>query len=58
MKMQVTVKNVYGKETIYPFCTVAQRFADLLGTKTLTMGAIEKIRGLGYVVEVVNQYAL
>lgn len=45
----VSVKNVYGKRTVYPACEVSRKFADLIGTKTFTDRAIEQIKDLGYI---------
>ena len=36
----------------------AQTFADLAGTRTLTIGTIEHIKRLGYKVELVTQSKL
>ena len=54
MKITVTIKNVYGRHYIYPACETARKFGALLGTKTLTLDAIEHIKRLGYTVEVVS----
>ena len=55
MKIQVSIKQVYGKETIYPACKQAKLFADLAKQTTLTMREISFIKQLGYEVEVVSQ---
>jgi hypothetical protein len=55
MKIQVTVRDIYGLQTIYPACDVAKLFARLAGTKTLTRHALETIKALGYQVEVKPQ---
>lgn len=55
MTITVTIKNVYGTETIYPVCEKAKIFADLAGTRTLTRCAIERIKRLGYAVTVQPQ---
>jgi len=52
MTILVSIKSVYGNETIYPVCMTAKKFANLIGTKTLTRSAIEKIKALGYTVQV------
>ena len=52
MTITVSIKNVYGNETIYPVCGTAKKFANLTGTKTLTVYAIEQIKALGYTVQV------
>ena len=46
--IQVEVKDVYGVLKYYPLCEKAQLFADIAGTKTLTLQAIKKIEALGY----------
>lgn len=52
MKIQVTIKSVYGNEVIYPVCDKAKLFAKLSNTKTLTYHSIQVIKSLGYLVEV------
>ncbi len=52
-KIQVTVRNVYGKETVYPICEKAHTFAKLVGQKTLTMSQLRTIKELGYEIEAV-----
>jgi len=54
MKLQVTIKNVYGNETIYPACEQSKLLAKLAGHKTLTRYDIELIKALGYTVEVIT----
>ena len=51
-KISVSVKTVYGNETIYPECPRAKMFANIAGTKTLTRDTIRKVRALGYRVTV------
>jgi hypothetical protein len=46
--IEVEVKDVYGAVKYYPICEKAQLFADIAGTKTLTVQAIKKIEALGY----------
>ena len=50
-KIQVQVKQVYGKQTIYPVCDKAKAIARLLGTKTLTSEAIQVAKLLGHEIE-------
>jgi hypothetical protein len=52
MKITVRVRDVYGCRTIYPVCADAQIFAMIAGTKTLPFWVIDKIKRLGYTVEV------
>lgn len=49
--IQVTIKNVYGNELVYPACETGHALTDLLGTKTFTDWQIKKLRALGYVFE-------
>jgi hypothetical protein len=52
--IKVTIKNVYGKETIYPACEASEKFAALAGQKSLTAREIKLIKELGYSIEVVQ----
>ena len=54
MTIQVKIKNVYGKETIYPVCESAKAFATLAKQTTLTSREISLIKQLGYTIEVVH----
>lgn len=54
-KILVQIKDVYGKETIYPICETAKRLASLAGTKTFTKNALRVITELGYVIDVKPQ---
>jgi hypothetical protein len=46
--VEVEVKDVYGVAKYYPMCEKARLFADIAGTKTLTVEVIKKIETLGY----------
>jgi hypothetical protein len=46
--VEVEVKEVYGAVKYYPLCEKAQLFADIAGTKTLTIQVIKKIEALGF----------
>jgi ATP phosphoribosyltransferase len=50
--IEVEVMDVYGAVKYYPSCEKAQLFADIAGTKTLTLETIKKIEALGYSVKV------
>ena len=50
--IKISVKNVYGRETIYPACKQSAFFAALAGTKTLTEDALRLIRAAGYEITV------
>lgn len=54
MEIQVTIKNVYGNEMIYPTCEQAKRFAELAKQKTLTSRELGIIKALGYTIRVVQ----
>ena len=52
MNITVKVRNNYGKRVIYPVCQSAKSFARIAGTASLTRDAIDRIRELGYDVQV------
>jgi len=55
MKIQVTIKNVYGNELIYPKCRISKAFADIAKTKTLSIEVLKTIAEMGYQVQVINE---
>ncbi len=48
MKITIEVREVFGKQTIYPICDTSKKLAKLAGTKTLTKEALKIIESLGY----------
>jgi len=44
----VCIKPVYGKNVVYPVCADAQKFADIVGGKSLPHHALRGIKALGY----------
>lgn len=52
MEISVVIETVYGKQKVYPACEKSKLFAALTGCITLTKNAIEKIKALGYTVNV------
>ncbi len=52
MNITVRVTSNYGTRAVYPVCETAQKLADLIGTKTFTHAALQKIERLGYVISV------
>lgn len=44
----VNIRNVYGKETIYPACNQSKLLAELANHKTLTQADLRIIRGMGF----------
>jgi hypothetical protein len=53
--IKVSVKNVYGRETVYPECEKAKLFCKLTNTVTLTEDACFYIEQLGYTFELINK---
>lgn len=47
----VQIKQVYGNDTVYPVCTQAKLFAELLGQKTLTFTDLNIIKRLGFAIK-------
>ena len=50
--IKVQIRQVYGRDFIYPHCDTAKKFAELIRQKTFTELDIERIKALGYKVEV------
>jgi hypothetical protein len=50
--IKVQVRQVYGRETIYPACRTALFYCHLAGTKTLTEDMVRLIRAQGITIEV------
>jgi hypothetical protein len=48
MEITVRIKNVYGEDKIYPVCSKAVTFANLINQKTFTPRDLSNIRLLGY----------
>jgi len=55
IKVFVMVRNVYGREMIYPACPVTEIIASIAKTKTLSDNDLSAIRKLGYEVKVVEK---
>lgn len=51
MKIQLTLKSAYGRTLAYPADDNAQRFAAMLGAKTLTRQNLAHIKALGFEIE-------
>jgi hypothetical protein len=54
MTLKVKIGNQYGQRVIHPACEKSIMFCDLLQTKTLVARHIEKIKLLGYTIEVIQ----
>jgi len=48
----VTIKNVYGREMVYPACPVTEIIASIAKTKTLSDNDLAAIKKLGYEIAV------
>jgi hypothetical protein len=55
--VQYFQRNVYGVFKSYPANEPGQKFADLLGVKTLSMKELNQIEALGFKVEQVQDPA-
>ena len=54
MTLKVKIGNQYGQRVIHPACEKSMLFCDLLQTKTLVTRQIDKIKLLGYTIEVIQ----
>lgn len=52
IKVFVTIKNVYGREMVYPACPVTEIIASIARTKTLSDNDLAAIKKLGYEIAV------
>jgi hypothetical protein len=55
MTLQVSIRNVYGRDVVYPVCETSKLFAELARQKTLTDRELSILKKLGYTFEVVPQ---
>lgn len=53
--IQVTVRQAYGQERVYPVCEKAKLFASLIGGKIFSPDDLRIIGLLGYRIEFVPQ---
>ena len=54
MELEVQVKNVYGRDVVYPVCEKSRLLARLSGNRTLTSEVIAVIKQLGYTFTTTN----
>ena len=52
MNITVRIATNFGNRAVYPVCSDAQTFAELVGTKTLTDETIRLVKALGYEVQI------
>ena len=50
--IKIEVRDVYGRQKIYPICENDKRFDHIEGTTTLTFATIKLIEELGYTWEI------
>lgn len=55
IKVFVMVRNVYGREMVYPACPVTEIIASIAKTKTLSDNDLSAIRKLGYEIKIVEK---
>lgn len=46
----IIVKINYGQKKYYPGNPLASQFADLLGTKTISLDQLKKIEAMGFLI--------
>lgn len=51
MVLEVQLRQVYGRDLIYPVNDVAQRCAELVGRKTLLEVDLRRLEALGFRIE-------
>lgn len=51
MLLQVQQRDQYGQKVYHPVNSVAQAFAEIAGTRTLTPRVLQLAEGLGFVIE-------
>ena len=47
----IQIKNIYGNEMIYPANQTAQHFANIAGTKTLSVNTLRNAKLLGFTID-------
>lgn len=53
-KVIIEIRSVYGNERIYPANDVADVFANIAGTKTLSRDVLKHAQNLGFEIEIVQ----
>jgi hypothetical protein len=56
-RITVKIKNVYGRDLVYPVCERAKLFAEISGAATLTPQVVKLIKSLGFGLVVHNDAA-
>lgn len=55
MNITIRITNNFGNKAVYPVCETARKLADLIGTKTFTNMALQKLVDLGYTLNIQQQ---
>ena len=55
MKVQVKIKQTYGRDNIYPANETALLFTRIIGNKTFSKQQLRLIKELGYEIEPISQ---
>lgn len=55
MEIIIAIKQVYGRDMIYPRCEKAHKFCKMLNQKTLTQRDLANIQGLGFSIKLEAQ---
>ena len=50
--IKIEQRDVYGNRVFYPVCDNAKAFATIAKSKTLTRDTLQKIKALGYEIQV------
>lgn len=58
MQITITSDRVYGLVKYYPACEISNKFAQIAGTKSLTIGTINIIKSMGYEIIVKPAYTV
>ena len=53
--IEVTAKSVYGRVMLYPANDQAERLAEIVGTRTLTVNTLQTARAMGFTVKVTGE---
>ena len=50
--IKIEQRDVYGNRVFYPVCDNAKAFATIAKSKTLTRDTLQKLKALGYEIQV------
>jgi hypothetical protein len=50
--IKIEMRDLYGNRVFYPACENAKAFATIAKSKTLTQDTLQKIKALGYDIQV------